>query len=189
MFAADLYQGQTRLAFTKARQARVCRKFRLPHAFFQAAEVSVFVVSSFLVRSTGKCGCFHVDTSHKKVEWFFYWLDQLTNSRLSHQHLSMQVFESQVVERRIAEQFRGDMSRGVCPLGSKLPPRRDLAKSLDVSGPSMREALIAHEVASLIEVCAGSGIYVRPIATRFMQLGSIGPSKLRVIPFIGVAES
>ena len=81
----------------------------------------------------------------------------------------MQVFESQVVERRIAEQFRGDMSLGVCPLGSRLPPRRDLAKSLDVSGPSMREALIALEVASLIEVCAGSGIYVRPIATRFMQ--------------------
>lgn len=101
----------------------------------------------------------------------------------------MQVFESQVVERRIAEQFRGDMSRAVCPPGSKLPLGRDLAKSLDVSGPSMREAFIALEVAGLIEVSAGSGIYVRPIATRFMQLGSIGPSKLKVIPLIWGPES
>jgi len=53
---------------TKARQARVCRKFRLLHAFFQAAEVSIFMVPSFLVKSTGKCGCFRVDTSHKKVK-------------------------------------------------------------------------------------------------------------------------
>jgi DNA-binding FadR family transcriptional regulator len=36
----------------------------------------------------------------------------------------------------------------------------------------MREAFIALEVAGLIEVSAGSGIYVRPTATRFMQLGS-----------------
>jgi DNA-binding FadR family transcriptional regulator len=84
----------------------------------------------------------------------------------------MHVFESQVVERRVAEQFRGGMSRAVCPPGSKLPPGRDLAKSLGLSGPSMREAFIALEVAGLIEVSAGSGIYVRPTATRFMQLGS-----------------
>ena len=158
-------------------------------AFFQATEVSIFVVSSFLLKSKGKCGCFHVDTCRKKVKCLLYWSDQLTNWRLSHQHLSMQVFESQVVERRIAEQFRGDMSRAVCPPGSKLPPGRDLAKSLDVSGPSMREAFIALEVAGLIEVSAGSGIYVRPTATRFMQLGSIGPSKLKVIPLIWGPES
>ncbi len=84
-------------------------------AFFQATEVSIFVVSSFLLKSTGKYGCFHVGTCRTKVKCLLYWSDQLTNWRLSHQHLSMQVFESQVVERRIAEQFRGGMSRAVCP--------------------------------------------------------------------------
>ena len=101
----------------------------------------------------------------------------------------MQVIEPQRMYRRIAEELRGDMLRGVWPIGSKLPPERDLAKHLGVSRPSLREALIALEVASLIEVCAGSGIYVRPIATRFMQLGSIGPSKLKVIPLIWGPES
>ena len=84
-------------------------------AFFQATEVSTFVVSSFLLKSKGKCGCFHVYTCRTNVRSLLYWSDQFTNWRLSHQHLSMQVFESQVVERRIAEQFRGDMSRAVCP--------------------------------------------------------------------------
>ena len=84
-------------------------------AFFQATEVSIFVVSSFLLKSKGKCGCFHVDTCRTNVRCLLYWSDQFTNWRLSHQHFSMQVFESQVVERRIAEQFRGGMSRAVCP--------------------------------------------------------------------------
>ncbi len=40
-------------------------------AFFQATEVSIFVVSSFLLKSKGKCGCFHVDTCRKTLDVYF----------------------------------------------------------------------------------------------------------------------
>jgi DNA-binding FadR family transcriptional regulator len=45
--------------------------------------------------------------------------------------------------------------------GERLPAERDLAKRLGVSRPSTREAVIALEVAGIVEVRTGSGIYVR----------------------------
>jgi len=54
------------------------------------------------------------------------------------------------------------ISDGEYPVGSRLPPERDLSAQLGVSRPSVREALIALEVEGLIEVRMGSGIYVRP---------------------------
>ena len=44
--------------------------------------------------------------------------------------------------------------------GDKLPSERDLANMLNVSRPSIREAMIALEVSGVIEVRTGSGIYV-----------------------------
>ncbi len=94
----------------------------------------------------------------------------------------MQIIEPQRMYRRSAEERRGDMLRGVWPIGSKLPPERDLAKHLGVSRPSLREALIALEVEGLIEVRTGSGIYVRSITPRPMQSNAIGPNNSRDIP-------
>lgn len=45
--------------------------------------------------------------------------------------------------------------------GERLPAERDLARRLGVSRPSTREAVIALEVAGIVEVRTGSGIYVR----------------------------
>jgi len=64
--------------------------------------------------------------------------------------------------RQIADQLRALISQGEYPVGSRLPPERDLSAQLGVSRPSVREALIALEVEGLIEVRMGSGIYVRP---------------------------
>lgn len=60
------------------------------------------------------------------------------------------------VARRIAELI----SSGEVKPGEKLPSERDLAEMLQVSRPSVREAMIALEVSGLIEVRTGSGIYV-----------------------------
>jgi DNA-binding FadR family transcriptional regulator len=64
--------------------------------------------------------------------------------------------------RQIADQLRALIAQGEYPVGSRLPPERDLSAQLGVSRPSVREALIALEVEGLIEVRMGSGIYVRP---------------------------
>ncbi len=75
----------------------------------------------------------------------------------------MKIIEPQRLYRRIAEEIRGGVVGGQWPVGTRLPPERDLAILLGVSRPSLREALIALEVEGLIEVRTGSGIYVREV--------------------------
>ncbi len=62
--------------------------------------------------------------------------------------------------RQIANQLRGLIRAGEYPVGSRLPPERDLALQLGVSRPSVREALIALEVEGLVAVRMGSGVLV-----------------------------
>lgn len=69
-----------------------------------------------------------------------------------------------VVSRRlyrlIADQLRQLIDNGVYSVGGRLPSERELADSLHVSRPSVREALIALEVEGLVRINVGSGIYV-----------------------------
>ena len=74
--------------------------------------------------------------------------------------MPLQTIEPRRLYRQIAEQLRGLIGSGEYPVGSRLPPERDLALQLGVSRPSVREALIALEVEGLVEVRMGSGIYV-----------------------------
>ena len=70
----------------------------------------------------------------------------------------------EVAERlyvRVARRIAGLVSSGQVQPGEKLPSERDLANMLQVSRPTIREAMIALEVSGLIEVRTGSGIYVR----------------------------
>ena len=90
--------------------------------------------------------------------------------------MPLQVVESKRLYRQIAEQLRGLIGAGEYPLGSRLPPERDLAAQLGVSRPSVREALIALEVEGLVEVRMGSGIYVKALdATRGGVDAALGP--------------
>ena len=61
---------------------------------------------------------------------------------------------------RVARRIAGLVSSGEVSAGDKLPSERDLAEMLQVSRPSIREAMIALEVSGVIEVRTGSGIYV-----------------------------
>ena len=76
--------------------------------------------------------------------------------------MPIHAIEPRRLYRQIADQLRALISEGEYPVGSRLPPERDLSTQLGVSRPSVREALIALEVEGLIEVRMGSGIYVRP---------------------------
>ncbi|MBF0276536.1 MAG: FadR family transcriptional regulator [SAR324 cluster bacterium] len=70
------------------------------------------------------------------------------------------------VERRkrlyeqIAEQIERLVREQGLPAGSKLPSERELAESLGVGRPSLREAMIALEMIGLIEVRVGEGTFV-----------------------------
>jgi DNA-binding FadR family transcriptional regulator len=66
----------------------------------------------------------------------------------------------QVVADQIAQLIRAGEYR----TGDRLPPERDLSRQLGVSRPVVRESMIALEIAGLVEVRGGSGVYVRAAA-------------------------
>ena len=69
-----------------------------------------------------------------------------------------------VATQRLYEQVAGQVTdlvaRGEFKPGDRLPPERDLAKVLGVSRPTVREAMIALEIAGLVEVRVGAGAFV-----------------------------
>jgi GntR family transcriptional regulator, uxu operon transcriptional repressor len=70
--------------------------------------------------------------------------------------------------REIAEQLEMLINSGEFPPGSRLPSERELARLFGVSRPPVREALLALEIAGLIDVRIGSGVWVvgRPSGAR-----------------------
>lgn len=61
----------------------------------------------------------------------------------------------------IAETLRHEIRQMDVPLGARLPSERELAQKLQISRPSLREALIVLELQGEIEIRVGSGIYLR----------------------------
>jgi GntR family transcriptional regulator, transcriptional repressor for pyruvate dehydrogenase complex len=85
--------------------------------------------------------------------------------------------------QQIADRVRNLIQAGQFPAGSRLPAERELAQQLGVSRPSLREALIALEIAGNVEIRMGSGIYVNadPEKRVVTQGASIGESPLEIM--------
>lgn len=62
---------------------------------------------------------------------------------------------------QIANKLAIQINTGEFSPGSRLPAERDLAQNYEVSRQTVREALIALEVSGLVEIRAGSGVYVQ----------------------------
>ena len=62
--------------------------------------------------------------------------------------------------RVIANQIKDKIRGGSYRSGERLPAERELAEMLQVSRPSVREALIALEIEGWVDVRVGSGVYV-----------------------------
>jgi GntR family transcriptional repressor for pyruvate dehydrogenase complex len=93
--------------------------------------------------------------------------------------MPLQTIEPRRLYRQIADQLRSLIQGGEYPVGTRLPPERDLAATLGVSRPSVREALIALEVEGLVEVRMGSGIYVTAReAQRHLERNAHGPLEI-----------
>ncbi|PZQ59288.1 MAG: GntR family transcriptional regulator [Sphingomonas taxi] len=62
--------------------------------------------------------------------------------------------------RRIVDAIMADIAAGQYPVGSRLPPERDLTERFKVSRPTVREAMIALEMQGMVEARKGSGVFV-----------------------------
>lgn len=62
--------------------------------------------------------------------------------------------------QQVAETLLSHIESGEYAVGSRLPAERELAAHFDVSRPTIREAIIALELAGYVDVRIGSGVYV-----------------------------
>ncbi|MCF1432523.1 FCD domain-containing protein [Agrobacterium vitis] len=91
--------------------------------------------------------------------------------------------------QQIADQVRHLIQSGPYPAGARLPPERELAQTLGVSRPSLREALIALEIDGTIEIRMGSGIYVLSASKSAASGRSLGESPTELMQARAVIES
>ena len=75
--------------------------------------------------------------------------------------MPIQLVEAQRLYQHVAEQIGSLIHAGEFRDGDRLPPERELAKQLGVSRPVVREAMIALEIAGLVDVRGGAGAFVK----------------------------
>jgi len=97
--------------------------------------------------------------------------------------MKLQVVSNRKLYIQIADQIRDRILAGDAGPGDQLPSERDLATTLGVSRPTVREALIALEVAGLVEVRVGVGAFVRRAAgkTRSLPEKSRSPTEIMAV--------
>lgn len=80
---------------------------------------------------------------------------------------------------KVADQLLKLINDGVFTAGNRLASERDLAEQLQVSRPTVREAMIALELSGVVEIRTGSGIYVtgRPARLTLSDQG-VGPFEI-----------
>jgi DNA-binding FadR family transcriptional regulator len=93
--------------------------------------------------------------------------------------MPLQAIEPQRRYQQVADQLAELIRRGEFTVGQRLPPERDLAKKLGVSRPVVREALVALEIAHLVEVRTGMGAFVK--AAKPAPMADAGPSPFDLI--------
>ncbi len=84
--------------------------------------------------------------------------------------MQIQAIKVQRLYLQVAQQLQDLITAGTFAVGARLPAERDLATKFGVSRPTIREAMIALEIAGLVEVRSGSGVYV--------QSANVNPAKL-----------
>jgi len=81
--------------------------------------------------------------------------------------------------RTVVEKMLVLIDSGEYPVGSRLPPERELAERFNVSRPTIREAVIALEAKGRIAVKGGSGMYVSDaVAKKKITSGVASPFEL-----------
>lgn len=94
--------------------------------------------------------------------------------------MKLQAVSNRKLYIQIADQIRDQIAAGAVEAGQQLPSERELALSLGVSRPTVREALIALEVAGLVEVRVGVGAFVRQRESSTNALPELSSSPLEI---------
>jgi DNA-binding FadR family transcriptional regulator len=94
---------------------------------------------------------------------------------------SFQAIDQDRLYERVARQVADLVAAGELKAGERLPPERELARMFKVSRPTVREAMIALEIAGLVEVRTGSGIYVSEAQPSRVVAFDAGPSPHELI--------
>ncbi|ODT81298.1 MAG: hypothetical protein ABS76_12715 [Pelagibacterium sp. SCN 64-44] len=95
--------------------------------------------------------------------------------------MKLQAVSNRKLYIQIADQIRDQILGGQVEAGRQLPSERELAQNLGVSRPTVREALIALEVAGLVEVRVGVGAFVRKRDDSPATLPELNASPLEVM--------
>ncbi|MFV0277908.1 MAG: FadR/GntR family transcriptional regulator [Parahaliea sp.] len=74
--------------------------------------------------------------------------------------MKIQAVKAQRLYLLVADQLRELIRQGTPAPGERLPSERDLAEQFGVGRPTIREAMIALEIAGLVQIRSGSGVYV-----------------------------
>ncbi len=86
--------------------------------------------------------------------------------------MPLQTVEPLRLYRQIAGQIAALIENGEFAVGARLPAERELATLLGVSRTSVREAIISLEIAGLVDVRVGSGIFVTDRTARGRRGGT-----------------
>ena len=95
--------------------------------------------------------------------------------------MPLQAVEPRRLYRQIAEQIAGLIAAGEFARGARLPAERELAALLGVSRTSVREAIISLEIAGLVEVRVGTGIFVTSGPAAPGTQGDKGPGPFELL--------
>lgn len=74
--------------------------------------------------------------------------------------MDVKPIKRQAISELVAQQLLGLVQSGNLKPGEKFPPERELAETLGVSRPSLREALRALSLLGVVNIRQGGGIYV-----------------------------
>jgi DNA-binding FadR family transcriptional regulator len=95
--------------------------------------------------------------------------------------MSLQPIISQRLYQQVADSIKHQIHSGKLGTGERLPSEKVLAQQLGVSRPTVREAMIALEIAGLVEIRSGSGSYVREKNAGLMPGLDTGPGPIELL--------
>lgn len=75
--------------------------------------------------------------------------------------MQLEAIKTDRLYMKVAEQLRSLIENGFFKVGDRFPSEKELALKLEVSRPTIREAMIALELSGLIDIRSGVGTYIK----------------------------